>query len=100
MKRWVRLKLTTDFIQTFCSFNLGKVETTVHEAAFCFEQFWFSFFFMQKNVYGASVIIFEGIMSFADKELLQVRHYVFLLLLLFEKFFGEVNHQDGVEDVV
>lgn len=56
--------------------------------------------FMQKNVYGASVIIFEGIMSFADKELLQVRHYVFLLLLLFEKFFGEVNHGDGVEDVV
>lgn len=55
---------------------------------------------MQKNVYGASVIIFEGIMSFADKELLQVRHYVFLLLLLFEKFFGDVNHQDGVEDVV
>lgn len=26
----------------------------------------------QKNVYGASVIIFEGILSFADKELLQV----------------------------
>lgn len=27
----------------------------------------------QKTVYGASVIIFEGIMAFADKELLQVR---------------------------
>ncbi len=26
----------------------------------------------QKTVYGASVIIFEGIMSFADKKLLQV----------------------------
>lgn len=26
----------------------------------------------QKTVYGASVIIFEGIMAFADKELLQV----------------------------
>ena len=26
----------------------------------------------QKTVYGASVVIFEGIMSFADKELLQV----------------------------
>lgn len=31
---------------------------------------------MQKNVYGASVIIFEGIMSFADKELLEVRLFV------------------------
>ncbi|XP_037391664.1 uridine-cytidine kinase-like 1a isoform X6 [Pygocentrus nattereri] len=28
--------------------------------------------FTQKNVYGASVIIFEGIMAFADKELLQL----------------------------
>lgn len=26
----------------------------------------------QKNVYGASVVIFEGILSFADNELLQV----------------------------
>ena len=26
----------------------------------------------QKTVYGASVIIFEGIMAFADKKLLQV----------------------------
>lgn len=37
----------------------------------------FSPVFMQKNVYGASVIIFEGIMSFADKELLQVRLWRF-----------------------
>lgn len=37
---------------------------------------------MQKNVYGASVIIFEGIMSFADKELLEVR-----LFVRFEGFF-------------
>lgn len=46
--------------------------------------------FMQKNVYGASVIIFEGIMSFADKELLQVKKYVFFLFL-FEEFLSEVK---------
>lgn len=44
-----------------------------------------SFFFsslgsVQKNVYGASVIIFEGIMSFADQELLQVRPCVCVLV--------------------
>lgn len=33
----------------------------------------------QKTVYGASVIIFEGIMAFADKKLLQVRQGVFPL---------------------
>lgn len=27
----------------------------------------------QKTLYGANVIIFEGIMAFADKELLKVR---------------------------
>lgn len=42
--------------------------------------------FMQKNVYGASVIIFEGIMSFADKELLEVR-----LFVLFEVFFSHIK---------
>lgn len=41
---------------------------------------------MQKNVYGASVIIFEGIMSFADKELLEVR-----LFVLFEGFFSHIK---------
>lgn len=44
---------------------------------------------MQKNVYGASVIIFEGILSFADKELLQVRQHIFpLFYFLFEDFFN------------
>lgn len=43
----------------FCSFNVPK----------------YPFLFLQKNVYGASVIIFEGIMSFADKELLHVRPF-------------------------
>lgn len=42
---------------------------------------------MQKNVYGASVIIFEGIMSFADKELLEVRLFFFL----FEGFFSHTT---------
>uniref|UniRef100_A0A3B4T2Q9 uridine/cytidine kinase n=1 Tax=Seriola dumerili TaxID=41447 RepID=A0A3B4T2Q9_SERDU len=41
-----------------------------------------------KNVYGASVIIFEGIMSFADKELLQVRQNVFFSF--FEEFLSEL----------
>lgn len=62
---------------TFCSFNLIKAKLTFHEAAFCFEDSLFSLLSIQKTVYGASVIIFEGIMSFADKELLQVRQYVF-----------------------
>lgn len=46
---------------------------------------WFSLLPMQKNVYGASVIIFEGIMSFADKELLQVRRHFSLCCFLFEE---------------
>lgn len=41
---------------------------------------------MQKNVYGASVIVFEGIMSFADKELLEVRPFVW-----FEAFSGAAD---------
>ena len=65
------------------SFNLTKAELTVYGAAFRFEDSRFSLLFMQKNVYGASVIIFEGIMSFADKELLQVRQYVSLFLISF-----------------
>lgn len=76
---------------TFCSFNLIKTELTIHEAAFCFEDSQFFLFFMQKNVYGASVIIFEGIMSFADKELLQVRQYVFFFSFLFEEFLTELK---------
>lgn len=35
----------------------------------------------QKTVYGASVIIFEGIMAFADKSLLQVWQVIFPELL-------------------
>lgn len=38
-------------------------------------------------MYGASVIILEGIMAFVDKELLQVRS---LVLSLFEEFLSEV----------
>lgn len=34
----------------------------------------------QKTLYGANVIIFEGIMAFADKELLKVRKGLELLL--------------------
>lgn len=71
---------------TFCSFNLIKAELTVYEEAVCFEDSCFSLLFVQKNVYGASVIIFEGIMSFVDKELLQVRPYVFSLFFLFDEF--------------
>lgn len=47
---------------------------------------------VQKNVYGASVIIFEGIMSFADKELLQVRQYFFYL---FEELLSEVKQSSA-----
>ena len=60
---------------TSCGFNLKTAELTAHEAALNTV----GFLSVQKNVYGASVIIFEGIMSFADKELLQVRQYVFFL---------------------
>lgn len=46
---------------------------------------------MQKNVYGASVIIFEGIMSFADKELLEVRLFVWFKGFFWSPQAAEVN---------
>ena len=35
----------------------------------------------QKTVYGANVVIFEGIMTFASKELLEVNRFIYELLL-------------------
>lgn len=61
-------------IIAYCRFNVKKAELSFHEASLnTGAALPFS---VQKNVYGASVIIFEGIMSFADKELLQVRKQV------------------------
>lgn len=44
------------------------------------------FICLQKTVYGASVIIFEGIMSFADKELLKVNIIKYFIIWLFLVF--------------
>lgn len=77
----------------FCSFNLKKAKLTLHEAAFCFEDSLFSLLPIQKNVYGASVIIFEGIMSFADKQLLQVRLFCFFFFLKNSQVKWSNHHQ-------
>lgn len=77
---------------TFCSFNVLKAELTFDEKLSALNTPGFPSS-VQKNVYGASVIIFEGIMSFADKELLQVRRYFFVFL--FEEVLSNVksNHR-------
>lgn len=77
---------------TFCSFNVLKAELTFDEKLSALNTRGFPSS-VQKNVYGASVIIFEGIMSFADKELLQVRRYFFAFL--FEEVLSNVksNHR-------
>lgn len=37
------------------------------------------FFLFQKTIYGANVVIFEGIMSFVNKDLLKVCYFYFSL---------------------
>lgn len=51
-------------------------------SALCGEKLFYGvfFFFLQKTVYGANVVIFEGILAFANKELLKVRLCYFNLL--------------------
>lgn len=49
----------------------------------------FSFhLFLQTNIYGANVIIFEGIMAFAYKDLRDVSHKAHLPYLLWKHHFG------------
>lgn len=44
--------------------------------------------FLQTNIYGANVIIFEGIMAFAYKDLRDVSHKAHLSYLLWKHHFG------------